>query len=139
MCNRGEYCTFEITKKLIVWGIGAKDREDIIKRLVDKRLIDDNRFADAYSKVRLHGHGWGKRKIRMGLFSKRIPSQIIEDVLANMDPHDYTQAAKDLLRRKQAIEQGDTNDHAYREKLIKYGAGRGFEPDLLLHIINHDL
>lgn len=136
MCNRGEYCSFEIAKKLDQWGVDKKKAKEIIEKLKEQRLIDEKRYAEAYCKVRLHSQGWGKRKIRMGLFAKRIPTDIIDNVIEGMDMETYYNAGIDLLKRRIVVTGGDIENRNFRNQLIRYGAGRGFEPEVLMRIID---
>lgn len=39
LCARSEQCTFEVTQKLLRWGIPSSDRERIVDSLVDLSLI----------------------------------------------------------------------------------------------------
>ena len=110
------------------------ESERILASLVKRRFIDDSRFAAAYVRDKLEYGGWGRRKIALGLYQKRVARDIIAAALADIDPDAYAARLADLLARKRrTIAEPDTYDG--RTRLFRWAASRGFEPDLVASAI----
>ena len=67
LCARSEQCTGDAYKKLQTWGIARSDAETIVKSLVDRRFIDDERFCHAFVRDKMRFARWGRRKIKAAL------------------------------------------------------------------------
>ena len=85
-------------------------------------------FRSAYVREKLNLSRWGVRKIRAALRAKRIPEQTIDEALAQADPQKLGSKLEETLRRKmQGIR--TASDYQMRGKLLRYGAGLGFDYD----------
>ena len=91
-------------------------------------MLFRSRYAEAYVREKLNLSRWGVRKIRAALKAKRIPEQTIDEALAQADPHKLGSKLEESLRRKmQGIR--TASDYQMRGKLLRYGAGLGFDYD----------
>lgn len=129
-CVRSEQCSHEIMVKLRKMGLSADDSEKIVDSLIDRRFIDDARFAIAFVRDKSRFAKWGKIKISAALREKRIPSQLISEALSQLDEEEYYQTMVSVLRSKSRfISEG--NSFEGRTKLFRFGVSRGFEVPLL--------
>lgn len=134
LCVRSEQSQADCLEKLRRWGIDSAAARKIVDNLVERRFVDDERFARAYAADKIRFNRWGRRKVRVMLAAKRIPQDIISEALMVVDDSEYEQLLESLLRAKvraAAIE--CTFDG--RTKLFRFGATRGFETDLVGRII----
>lgn len=130
MCAKAEHCRFELSEKLKNWMVPSLEAEKILDELEDKRFFSDARFAEIYARHKAVYGRWGRRKISMGLFAKRISSSVIKDALDNIEEDVYRQTMIDVLRSKaRQIKEGNTFEG--RTKLYRFGVSRGYEPNLV--------
>ncbi len=135
LCAASEQCESDLRKKLAAWGVSYANADAIIRRLERDRFLDNARFATAYAHDKLTFNGWGRHKIAQGLRSKRIDSQIIDEALDSIDPEEYASRAFRVMRTKSA---GLEPTRENKMKLLRFGAGRGFEVGLLVDIIKSE-
>lgn len=129
-CAMSEYCTSEIMDKLYRWGVDASSREAIVDRLVDGRFVDDRRYAKAYVRDKSVYGKWGRRKIAMGLASKRIARDIAEEALDEIDEDVYYGNLCSIIRAKLRSVKADS-DYELRMKLYQRGLQCGYESALV--------
>lgn len=126
LCARSEQCEAEILQKLLRLGLGHADAEGVVAELVERRFIDDARYAAAFARDKVRFAGWGRLKIRAALAAKRIPSATVNEAIAAVEAADYDDA---LMRAARAKARSlDLDDPADRNRLLRHIASRGFEP-----------
>ena len=97
-------------------------------------IYDDERFARAYVRDKLLYSHWGRRKISLGLYAKRIDRDTIEDALDEIDTKEYEGILLAFLQsRVRSIKEGNTYEG--RTKLYRAGVARGFEPETVARLI----
>ena len=134
LCSSAEHCIADIREKLSRWGIGEPDARTIVERLVQERFIDEERYAIAFAKDKFRFSGWGRIKIRYALQQKRIGNSDIVNALSLIDEEAYTTRLVDLLEKKsRSIHDEDVEIR--RSKLLRFAASRGFETELVFHIL----
>ena len=140
LCARSEQCVEEIRRRLYMWQICRNDAEKIVKSLVQRRFVDDTRYAAAFVRDKYRFARWGRLKIEMALRQKRIDSTIIADAIAGIDDDEYRDALMHIIAAK-----AKTMDEPYtyenRMRLMRFALSRGFESSLVAiaikNIINH--
>ena len=137
-CAYQERSQSEIRDKLYEWGLHQQDVEQIIAELIENNFLNEERFALAYTLGKFRIKGWGKIKIKQGLKFKRVPDKLIQKSLQKIDPEDYLEKLRVLLKKKSATV-AEKDPYKRRYKLMKYAAGRGFEKDLISDLLkdNH--
>ena len=127
LCSRSEQCSFDLTLKLINWGINREERTEILESLKENRYLDDHRFARSYVNDKARFSGWGPFKIKIELAKRKIPSSVIAEALAGVDARIW----KDSLLKNAASKAKGlilTGEEGYndRQKLFRYLVSRGF-------------
>ncbi len=135
MCAKCEQCSTDILKKLSLWGVSMSDSTKIIKKLKELNFLDDNRFAKAYTHDKLHFSGWGKNKIRQGLWAKRIHPDIIEKAFDEIEDDEYIEITARVILNKIKSTGKLTFNRESKIKLIKFAMQRGFEYSIIADII----
>lgn len=137
LCARAERCTCELQQKLRTWGIAGADARKIIDSLTERRFVDDVRFARAYAGDRVRFGRRGRLLVRRELMLKRIPADVIAEVLDDIDPDLYLDNLDHTLRAKlRQLTPADSDpatalaDYDVRQKLLRHAVSRGYEVSL---------
>ena len=134
LCARSEHCEWELREKLRGWNVASSDVEGILASLAKHRFYDDERFARAYVRDKLVHNHWGRRKIALGLYAKRVDRDIIDDALDGIDAEEYEGILFAFLQSKvRSLKEGNTYEG--RTKLYRAGIARGFEPVTVARLI----
>ena len=129
LCARSEQCESDVARKLRACGLPAADIRLVIEELVSRNFIDHRRFAAAFARDKVRFSSWGKMKIRAALFAKRIPENLINEAMEEIDADDYRAAA--MRSARSAALSLDLGEQSGRQKLFRRLMSRGFEPDVV--------
>ncbi|WP_299708957.1 regulatory protein RecX [uncultured Pontibacter sp.] len=130
------YCAYqertqqEVRTKLYTYGLEPDDVEEIIVRLGQEKMLDEERYAQSYVRGKYGLKKWGRRKIVQGLKSKGISDYCIKQGLKEIDYDVYEQNLQQLLEKKNASEK-EKNPFVRRQKLTYYLMSKGYESDLV--------
>lgn len=125
-CAKAEKSSGDARRLMARWEVPIADRDEVLNALIGQRFIDDQRFAQAYTREKINLSGWGVRKISMELSRKGISREIIDEVVADLDTEAMAERLCDKLRRKiKTVKYKDNFD--LRNKLIRYGASLGYD------------
>lgn len=129
LCAKSEQCSFDIDAKLFRAGLPKDKREEILEYLKANRYVDDARYARSFAGDKVRFSAWGKRKIRMALAAKRIPSELISAALEAIEVKDYEEALERLIEAGKKM--ADLSDRDQRARLYRRLLARGFESDII--------
>lgn len=138
------YCAYqersqqEVRNKLYEYGLTPDEVENLIAELIGENFINEERFAKAYAGGKFRIKKWGRIKIRQGLKLHKISDYCLRKGMAEIDPDDYYETLKELLRKKTAG-LTEKDPFALRTKLVRYAAGKGYEQDIIWDAINEIL
>lgn len=133
-----EICSADVIRKLREWKIAPDAAQKILDRLIRERYVDDRRFASLYVRDRINNARWGLVKIRAAMRLKRLSSSIIEEAVeAEFNEEQYFSNLAAALRSKaRTLSEPLSADD--RAKLIRFAAGRGYEPDLIMEMVDDE-
>lgn len=133
-----EICSADVIRKLREWKIAPDPAQKILDRLIRERYVDDRRFASLYVRDRINNARWGLVKIRAAMRLKRLSSSIIEEAVeAEFNEEQYFSNLAAALRSKaRTLSEPLSADD--RAKLIRFAAGRGYEPDLIMEMVDDE-
>jgi regulatory protein len=135
LCAMSEYSSAEIMQRLRRGGLSATDATEVVQGLIDRKFIDDERYAHAFIRSKASAGCWGKRKIRQALRLKQISSALIDQAMEEeLDDERYYDMLAATLRTK-ARTMPEKLDAVCRDKLLRFAASRGFEPGLIMEMI----
>lgn len=129
-CTATERCKYEVTEKMNAWGVDIETQERIIKRLVEEKFIDEERFCRFFVNDKFRFNKWGKIKINQALYQKRIPSQICNKYLDEIDEEEYIDILRSLLSAKKRSTKAP-DEYQLNIKLMRFAASRGFEQNVV--------
>ena len=134
--SRCEHCESEVREKLSTWGGTSEETDEIIAYLIEERYIDNQRYANSYTKDKFRFNHWGKYKISMMLRSKDISNEIIEDALCQIDEEEYLDKLQQILHDKlRSLKY--SSEYEKKGKLFKFAQSRGFESNAISKIIDN--
>ncbi len=136
LCSKAEKCKADIRKKLYDWKVNPIEHDKIISELEKQQFIDEERFANFYVRDKFKFNNWGKIKIKVMLFQKQIPEKFINDAIVQISDKEYIKTLKIILKNKERLIK-ETDVYKKKNKLLKFAIGRGFEPNLILQIIDN--
>jgi len=117
--------------------------DDVLRRLAESGLIDDEQFAREWAQSRSRYSGRGTLALRRELRTKGVAEHTVETVLAEIDRDDERARAAALAAKKLAASSLDLTDHADRAKAYRRLSGllgrRGFAPDLISSVVGEAL
>ncbi len=135
LCVRAEHCTAELRRRLHSWHIAPSDADVIMQSLIDRRFVDDTRFATAFVRDRYRFSAWGRRKILAQMRLRGIDADTAAAALAVIDTPTYIRILARLLRAR-ARSMPEPNTFEARQRLLSYAIGRGYEATLALRLID---
>lgn len=135
LCSRSEKCKEDIRQKLKNYTISDPGREWILQKLEKEKFVDDKRYAGYFVKDKFRLNKWGRIKIRHALIQKKISEEVINEVLAEINEEDYSNALMDLIRQKNGG-LNDNNIFTRKGKLLRYATQKGFETDRVYEAID---
>jgi len=128
---RRDYAEDELRRALRRAGHGEGEVEEAVSRLKDRRALDDGRFAETFSRVRLRHRGLGSNRIRAELQKRGVGRSVAEkglrEALREVSETEALEAqARRYWRQRAADEPGQRV-----QKLWAFLLRRGYPADLV--------
>lgn len=135
-CTLCERCRYEVSTKLTAWGVEHSVQEHILQRLESEGFIDESRYCKAFVNDKLRFNHWGRLKIVAAMRQKHLQQSDINNAIAQIDEEQYIDILKNLIQTKSKELKND--DHATKQKIIRFVASRGFEPSLIFDHLGYN-
>ena len=130
LCANAEHCQYEMLEKMKRWELPEEAQARIMAKLIKERYVDDERYARAFVKDKIHYNKWGRRKVQQGLWMKHIDKAIQQNVLDEIDDSEYLSILRPLLKQKRKSTKANS-DYELNQKLIRFALSRGFTFDII--------
>lgn len=134
-CSRAERCSYDIRRKLTALELEDYDINNIIERLKKERFLDELRFCHSFINDKIRFNKWGETKIRFELRKRNIPESVYNPILKELSERQFEGQLKQILASKNKTVKGKT-EYEKRNKLIRFGLGRGFSLEMVLRCVN---
>lgn len=121
MLARKERTSSEVRSWLSQQGAAPDVIEDLISRLEEALVLDDERFAVEFARDKRSISGWGRSRIGAALARRGIERDLIEAALIEEETDEVQRACEILMARSFALE--DPND---RKRALGLLGRRGF-------------
>jgi regulatory protein len=134
------YCAYqersqqEVRDKLYEWGLYSNMVEQVIIQLISGNFLNEERFANAYTRGKFNQKGWGKNKIKQGLKFKRVSDPLIKKALNSINGDDYLLMLHKVIQKKAAL-LSEKDAYKRKYKLYQYALSRGYENDLIADVL----
>lgn len=123
----------EIRDKMYEKGYDVDLIDSTIDYLYEQQLLDDKRFAEAFTRDKINLNKWGSYKIRQELFQKGVKDNIIDHVLEKYCSDEYERAFE-LGKKKINSYKNEDKNKIYR-KLGGYLQRRGYPYDCVINVL----
>ena len=132
------YATRTLHRKLIQKKYSAADADDVIRRLVDNGLLNDERFAEQYARSKMLSTGASKRRLTQDLYRKGIKGDVATAAIANVVEQDEIDPAAVIERvaRKKLAQLGNLEPVVLRRRLFAFLARRGYALDEIKRVVS---
>lgn len=134
-CNKAERAHQDVRKKLQLWGVPYTERESLISELVQMNLLNESRYAEAFTIDHFRFRGWGAIKIKMHLMKKGVSERNIADALKRIAPSEARAQLLEMAERKWTRVTGKTDYHR-KQKLAASLLRKGFSSDDVWWCVN---
>jgi regulatory protein len=132
------YASRALHRKLIQKKYSAADADDVIRRLLDNGLLNDERFAEQYARSKMLSTGASKRRLTQDLYRKGIKGDVATSAIANVIDQDEIDPAAVIERvaNKKLAQLGNLEPVVLRRRLFAFLARRGYDVDEIKRIVS---
>ena len=136
-CAYQERCHSEVRNKLSEFGMWGEDSDNIMAQLIQEGFLNEERFAKMFAGGKFRVKKWGRLKIRRALEEKYVSEYCISKGLEEINETEYLAALKNIIHTKDAS-LDEENIYTRKNKISKYAAGKGYEPELVWSILGRN-
>ncbi len=133
MLSRRDHSVHEVREKLGLYGFSSSTIEDVIKRALSHKFLNDQRFADFFIESRKR-KGWGRRKIELELKRKGVEPEAVVGY-----PDAYFDSGEDLMRARELLAKKRVPETRPYEKLVRFLMSKGFEYSIASTVVKERL
>ncbi|MEO6834205.1 MAG: regulatory protein RecX, partial [Chitinophagaceae bacterium] len=126
----------EVRNKLYELGLYTADVEQQIALLIERDLLNEERFARAYARGKFRLKKWGRVKITQGLKQRRISPYLIKLALTEIDVNEYFRTLEELAGKKLECLSKERNSFKKNQRVYAFLAQRGFESQMIREVLN---
>lgn len=130
------YSTRKLREKLRIKGYLAEEIDAAIARLQEKKLLDDERYAEGFVRTRIETHPRGKSALVRDLVARGVSGatakQAVNESLSAEQEFDL---AAELVERK-GRQYAGLDKETRRRRLTALLARRGFRPDTIRKVLS---
>jgi regulatory protein len=124
-----------VRNKLYELGCSSAEVERHIADLIEKDMLNEERYARAIARGRFHLKKWGRIKIRQHLKQNKVSDYCIKKALTEIDGDTYLLVLKKLADQKWTSLKTEKNMFARRSKVSRYLLQKGYETDLINDVL----
>ena len=135
-CNYQERSHQEARNKLYELGAYKQQVEELIAELIEKDILNEERYARAIARGKFRILHWGKTKIVQQLRQQRVSEYNIRQALKEIEEEEYGQTASKLADRKWTEFRSVKNKEHRKSKVYQYLLGKGYESFIIAPILN---
>jgi regulatory protein len=134
-CNYQERCHKEVRNKLYELGCKTPEVEELIAELIEKDLLNEERYARAYARGKFRMKNWGKQKIIYQLKQNHISEYCIRKAMEEINTDEYNNIIYKIAEAK-LKEYSKDNLWSKKNKLYKFLLQKGYESLQIKDVIN---
>ena len=135
-CNYQERCHTEVKQKLYSYGLYPHEVEELMAKLIEMDLLNEERFAIAFAGGKFRVKNWGKQRIIQALKEKKLSPYCIQIALAQIEEEDYHRVFMKLADGKWEQLKKEKNIFSKKQKLRQHLLYKGFESSRIQHYLD---
>ena len=130
LCSRREYSTSQIRDRLSTAGMDDRQTARIIQTLKEEHFLDDARYLRSFVQDKWRFGHWGRMKIFHALRMQGFAEEDVQTAWSEVDTGAYAAMVQSELEKKYRTLKRTPAFEA-RQKLLRFGAGRGYDIALM--------
>lgn len=123
----------ELREKLLLHKYEQSEISEVIAKLKEKKLIDDEQYARHYVLDKSEFARRGRYRISLELKKKGISKEVIDKAVAEIDPDVELEAARSLLKGKERL-WGEMDPQKKYQKAMGLLSRRGFSVGMIKEV-----
>ncbi|MBO4564309.1 MAG: RecX family transcriptional regulator [Bacteroidaceae bacterium] len=137
-CAGSECCVADIRKMMSRWELPEGVADKIIKRLLDERYIDEQRYAHAFVRDKFRYNHWGWIRIEQELKRRNIAQEYIDEAKEEISDEANLTELKRIIDSKRRTVKGK-NEYEVNAKLFRFALSRGFSYADINEVLHTDI
>lgn len=133
-CSKEERCQKDLKDKLLLYGMSIVETDSIIAEMISQGFVNEQRYAELYTRSKINQNHWGRIKIKYMLSLKQISKPCIDKAFQGIDENKYLGVAKETLMKKNRLIHTD-DEYERKMKLFQYMSSHGFENDIINNVL----
>jgi len=134
-CCAEERCRSQVIEKFKQWDVPQEMRNGILIGLENSDFLNENRYAELFVRSKVRQNNWGRYKIIHALKAANLNPDSIKHGFSLLDEQIYLDALNNVIKKAQKLIHED-NKATKQKKILQHAVSKGFEQDLILHILN---
>lgn len=130
-CAYQERCHQEVEAKLHTYPIGKDAKNEILLKLLEDDLLNEERYAKAYVRGKFNIKKWGKNRLKFELKRRNVSGYNIKKGLEEITDNDYRKTFEELALKRFKQLETTKSTAARKKKFIDYLSYRGWENQLV--------
>ena len=136
-CCAEERCRSQVTEKLKQWNVPPEMTDGLLLGLENAGFLNENRYAELFVRSKVRQNNWGRYKITYALRAAGVKPDSIQHGLSLLDEQTYLDALNNVVRKAQRVIH-ESNPALKQKKIVQHAVSKGFETDLILHILHEE-
>lgn len=134
-CDKAERAHWDVRNLLTRWGIPYPEREQIIMALIEVDVLNEARYAEAFTVDKFRFNKWGIGKIQQHLKAKGVSPRNIADAMKRIDPKEYRKSVLEIAQKQLEKHKG-LQDYQKKQKTARYLISRGYDSSVVWEIMS---
>jgi regulatory protein len=134
-CQYQERSHKEVRNKLYELGCKTAEVEQVISELIEKDLLNEERYARAIARGKFRMKQWGRQKIIQSLKLQQVSEYCIKKALKEIDGEEYARTLKKLAEKKWHEFRADKRPLLRQAKVYRYLVQKGYETDMVKDVL----
>lgn len=129
-CAYQDRCHQEVFQKMFSFSLSSIEKDELMVYLIDNNFLNEERFAQSFTRGKHNYKKWGKVRITNELKSRNISSTIIKIALKEINNSLYLETFEELAHKHwESI--SESNLMKKRKKFCDFFLRKGWENELI--------